>query len=735
MTAQGLMHRLSTRFQVPVFMGKTVFAALLTLWLAYRFHLDSPGTAVITVFIVMQSRNGMVLAKGFYRAFGTLVGSVVALLLAAQFAQDRIWFLAGLSLWVGFCTAGARYFRNFQAYAFVLSGYTSVLVGLPAALHPGHSFDIAIARVSDVMLGIGVASLVSATVFPQSLQELLLRSAGQRFQHFLATSCQVLQGGIPRSGWSLLHLRAIQEILQLDAYRSGGVFENRHVRLQNRKIHHMIAEMMSAAGSLHLLNSQIRRLRQETRHTVLSVLAPVLGEVASVLQGQGEDPLDSGVSAFCTRLEALRRDLPGVLVPLRESPEIPWTGEEVLALDATLLLLSRFLEDLYWYARQYQALLEPRRILPATGQEQDLPAFGRNYHRVAAIDQLHPDLVQPLTAALRSMLVVALVSFFWLRTDWTSGVAATIIAVVISALFSTFPDPVLAVRQMAWGGLVAFSAALLFAFLVVPRVQGFMALSLGLLPFLLLAPYLLSRPKWPGVAAGYGIFFPQLAIPGNGGPFDYPGMVNTGIAELVAVLVVGLTFLVILPGGNWLERSRLFRALRMQMAAVCRAPLLGLRSSFERDGRELLRQLVTDPSGRSGADAAVLRTALRMQELGEAILHLRMLHPVWRSSTPPDPGSAGVERSVDRLLGELGRLYAGSGTFTTVRELLDETVRMASDLPHSPPLASVHPFLAPERLLLVYLEVIRRVLGDLGKGGGLGRPAGLSGMRRPVHAP
>ncbi len=734
MNAMGLMHRFSGSFQIPVFMGKAVFAALLTLWLAYRLHLDSPGTAVITVFIVMQSRNGMVLAKGFYRAFGTLVGSVVALLLAGQFAQDRVWFLAGLSLWVGFCTGGARYFRNFQAYAFVLSGYTSVLVGLPAVLHPGHSFAIAITRVSDVMLGIGVASLVSAIVFPQSLQELLLRSARQRLLHFLGTSRRVLQGGIPRSGWSLLHLRAIQEILQLDAYRSGGVFENRRARLQNQKIHHMIAEMMSAAGSLHLLNSQIRRLRQESRHTILVLLTPVLEGVASALQGQEESMGGFSVSLLCTRLEEMRRDLPEILSPLREHPGTQRTEEEELALDTTLLLLSRFLEDLYWYARQYQSLLEPHRPQPAISQEPDLPAFGRTYHRVAAIDQPRPDLVQPLTAALRSMLVVALVSFFWLRTAWGSGITATIFAVVISALFSTFPDPVLAVRQMAWGGLAAFVAAVLFAFLVLPRLQGFMALSLGLLPFLVLATYLMSRSKWPGVAAGYGIFFPQLAIPGNGGPFDYPGMVNTGIAELVAVLGVGLAFLIILPGGNWLERHRLFRAFRMQMAAVCRAPLLGRRSAFERNTRELLRQLVTDPSGHSGADASILRTALRMQELGEAILHLRMLHPVWRDTALPDRDTAGVERSVDLLLREIGRLYAGSGTFVAVQEILDQTIRMALDLPPSPPLASVHSLLAPERLLLIYLEIVRRVLGDLGKGGGQGRPLGMSWMRRHAHA-
>ena len=55
----------------------------------------------------------------------------VALLFVAFFAQERVLFLGALALWVGLCTFGSQYARNFAAYSFVLSGYTVAIPNSP----------------------------------------------------------------------------------------------------------------------------------------------------------------------------------------------------------------------------------------------------------------------------------------------------------------------------------------------------------------------------------------------------------------------------------------------------------------------------------------------------------------------------------------------------------------------------------------------------------------------------
>src|SRR3984893_3604685 len=152
-----------------IFAATTTASGLLSVLHLFTFNLDQPQWALLTVFIVSQPQSGLVLAKSFYRIIGTLVGAVVALLLVALFAQERVLFLGVLALWIGVCTFGSQYARNFAAYSFVLSGYTAAIVGIPAALDAGNAFYIAAGRVTEISLGVIVAATISHVVLPNSI--------------------------------------------------------------------------------------------------------------------------------------------------------------------------------------------------------------------------------------------------------------------------------------------------------------------------------------------------------------------------------------------------------------------------------------------------------------------------------------------------------------------------------------------------------------------------------------
>ncbi|MBU2832634.1 FUSC family protein [Acidithiobacillus ferriphilus] len=609
------------QWNVWIFVLKTVLSALLALWIAYRFNLRSPSTAVITVFIVMQSRNGMVLAKGFYRALGTIIGSAVSVGLVSAFAEERVLFLLGLTIWVGFCTAGARYFRNFQAYAFVLAGYTAVLVALPAAVQPLNTFNITISRVSDVLVGIVIASLVSAIVFPQPLESLLLTTARQRFFSFLEISQRVLAGTVDQNCWSTLHVNAINETIKLDSYRSSSIFESNRARLQHRHVQQMIAESMAAGSSLHLLNTYIQQIRNESSGDLYVTFKPLLERFGKILVVSASQ-FGEASHQLVTHLKAFESEMREAVIHIRSNNQGTLTGERLLVFDTVIFLLSQFLREMILFCSRFEAFQNGTHTAPSQHLAQLLNQ-SHKHEPAIRLDRPKTDLIQPLVAAARTTIVVTIMSMFWIYTNWPSGVIATVIAVVISALFSTFPDPAAAAKQMITGFIAAFCAAIAYTFIVLPHIQGFFSLSLTLLPFLAIGPYILSSSRWAGVAAGYGILFPQLAIPDNYIPFNYSSLVNNGLGELMGVALVALVFMVIMPAGNWLERYRLSRALRMQVIASCRKPLRGLRASFERDTRELLRQLVSDATDSSGGRAEIFRTALRIQGLGEAVIQLR----------------------------------------------------------------------------------------------------------------
>ena len=55
------------------------------------------------------------------------------------------------------------------AYSFVLSGYTAIIVGIPGALDAGNAFYIAMARVTEICLGIIVSATVAHIILPDPM--------------------------------------------------------------------------------------------------------------------------------------------------------------------------------------------------------------------------------------------------------------------------------------------------------------------------------------------------------------------------------------------------------------------------------------------------------------------------------------------------------------------------------------------------------------------------------------
>lgn len=598
-----------------LFVFKTVFAALLALWLAYRFEMQSPRTAVVTVFIVMQARTGMVVAKGFYRALGTLIGSGVSLLLVAAFAQDRVFFLAGLAVWIGILTAGATLYRNFQSYAFVLAGYTACIVGLPAAVDPSHAFDIATTRLSEVLLGIGVASVVSGLVFPLSSHHLLLAAARQRFDSLMHTASRVFGFGVPRTQWAHLHLKALNDIMQLDSYRSFGVFEDQKTRAQNETVQHMSSELIAAASTLHLLNQHMLRLNRDAMIPVRDALDPLLSIGVRILMAESNASPAERLAQLAQWQQALTRQIPLIDTTMRDQ----LSAKQRLVLDAAFLLLQQFVQELLRYGQHFLALQTPPSPALIAADRSKRPLAERQFwHKT--------DWSQPLIAALRTVIVLAIMSGFWLATAWPTGEMALIIAVAISALFSTVPNPVKAAQQMGIGVFLSIALAFGFSFMILPHLYGFLGLAVGLVPFLMLGAYLMTQPKWAGMGAGFGIFFCTLAIPDNTlQAFDYLGMVNNAIALLLAIALLIIAFFTLMPTGNRLSRHRMVRALDKQMLVACQRPLTGLRRAFERDTRELVRQVASIPGLKSAYNAAALSRALTVQALGRIVIELRKL--------------------------------------------------------------------------------------------------------------
>jgi Fusaric acid resistance protein family len=233
-----------------IFAAKTTASGLIALLVAFTFNLDQPYWALLTVFIVSQpQQSGLVLAKSFYRIVGTLIGAAVALLLVGLCAQERVIFLGGLALWIGLCTFGSQYARNWAAYAFVLSGYTVAIVGIPAALDAGNAFYIATGRVTEISLGIIVAATVSHVVLPNSLVPSLSKAVADA-RTGLADYAVALFGA---GDTAPLRTRLLGQAIEIENLRTSAIFEDREIRDRSNALRLLDAALINAVGVAQLL--------------------------------------------------------------------------------------------------------------------------------------------------------------------------------------------------------------------------------------------------------------------------------------------------------------------------------------------------------------------------------------------------------------------------------------------------------------------------------------------------
>ncbi|MBV8062621.1 MAG: FUSC family protein, partial [Nevskia sp.] len=270
-----------------IFVAKTVCAALLALWIAFRLGFDSPRSAMLTVFIVAQPQTGLVLAKSFWRAIGTLVGCLATFVLVGAFSQERELFLLAMSIWVGLCTAGAALFRNFRAYAFILAGYTACLIGFPSALHPQITFSTAVFRVSEVMLGILCAGLITDLVLPQRLGLSLVNTVRGGYKEFLGFVVDALRGRLDHATQERSHNHFVANVIAFEALRDAAYFENPDARVRSGRMRLYNAEYMAATTSFHMLHQMMQRLRRRQCHHALRQLAQLYRELSEVLLPEG----------------------------------------------------------------------------------------------------------------------------------------------------------------------------------------------------------------------------------------------------------------------------------------------------------------------------------------------------------------------------------------------------------------------------------------------------------------
>jgi uncharacterized membrane protein YccC len=595
-------------------------AVILALYVAFALDLPNPWWAMATVYLAQPPRAlvGAIWAKAFYRVGGTILGMIASIVLIPNLANSPELMILALAGWIGLCVLAGVLDRTPRCYTFMLAGYTVALIGLPAAAHPEGIFDVAVTRAEEIIIGVLAPALVQSVLFPQSVASVMIEKLDDVIRRARSRISEGLRAPVPVSPpWDI----AVQ-LTEVNLLASDWRFEGAFSRFRRRALWALEERLVALLPVVTAVEDRLAVIREAGTPDLTVLTSRIAAWVATADEAgtEAQEGLAREIKAITPQLgpasnwtETVVASLTGHLM------ELVTTWQECMVLDAAIRGSSSFTRRA---ASHLIAGARPR--------------------------ALHVDRGIALLSAAVSAFTVVWVAAFGIAIQWESAAFAVGTAALCCSLFAAADDPTPLVRDMVFGFAVGMPLPLFVSFMILPRIDGFVMLSVVLFPILTVLGLLLTYPKHYIKALGATVAF-------SGGLGLQPSFVATlpSFMNIYVPLILGPIFALI---GLGLVRAlpvqhvvrRILRAGRHELAVLARA-----RPS---PGRVVWTSRMLDRVGlllprlsRIGAnEEGELAEALRDLRLGVGVVELQRL----RGSVDAD-----TRQEVDAVLGELAKHF------------------------------------------------------------------------------
>ena len=495
----------------PLLYGVRLSAAVsLALFVAFFLELDNPSWAATSAAIVCQPILGASLRKGIFRLIGTVIGATMAVVLTGMFPQNRAGFLVGMALWAACCAFAGTLMRNFAAYAAMLSGYTLAIIAGDSISAPDQVFTLAVARASEISLGIICATLVMSLSdlgrSPGKLAaalEHLVREIRFHFSDLLESA----GGGMPDG--SHLRRELIKQVASLDPMIDQAIGEAPELRYRKAILGAAMSGLFTALSGWRIVESHLRCLPPGTARTEASRVA---------------ERLPRAWHSAATDIFDDRRNLAAV--------------QSLAELEANTVS---------------QRLLADAAARVALGLSATANGLTLLHNPVAARDPNHKpglsvaDVLPALVNAMRVFISIGAAILFWILTEWPSGLTAiTFMAVTVLLLSPQQERSGRAALGFGIGTLLAACLAAVVNFALLPNHEGFLSLAVILSAVLIPLAALSTVPALAPYLVAASMNFMPLVAPSNQISFDTVAFANSALA-IVAGCAAGAVALTVIP--------------------------------------------------------------------------------------------------------------------------------------------------------------------------------------------
>ena len=455
---------------------KTCLAIALGLAIALRLDWK-PSFGTILIVVLQTPMQGATYKKGLLYIAGTLSGSIVGLVMVALFAHDRVAFIVAMALVVGFGVYRLQVSR--YPYAWLIFTVTSMLVGFFSVQEPSNAFGIAVMRSSTICLAVVVAFLVHGILWPIRAGKVF-----ERQLHGFLDGC--------RSLLSLTSRALAGEWPDPDAVRKAETAQIKAIAALRGTLDAACAD----TDRFRRFHAGYQQLVTQLYDLLLIILAVREG-IEVPRDGQpGKSPI-TGTDSIRSSLEAvdgemqelvrgLARPRDGTASPREFDVHPAATVEQTATIDtAFAAMLAGGVRDLATQVSKVRATLagveDPRQAPPPR------PAPPRTPFRLTDVK---------CRKAAGSSLVILLLGWFFIQTQWPMGLQLSIVFAAIAIALGALVPLIMVGRQLLWSLIMGAAIAAPLYLGVMPRISQYEQLipllCVALFPLLYMT---MSRPQ------------------------------------------------------------------------------------------------------------------------------------------------------------------------------------------------------------------------------------------------
>ncbi|USP40215.1 FUSC family protein [Acinetobacter sp. XS-4] len=499
-----------------IFALKTFIAGMLALFVSFELDLINPMWSIGTVLIIANPYSGMVSSKCVYRVIGTMGGAVVALTLTPHLINTPWLFTVVLSLWVGFALYVSLLDRTPRSYAFMLAGYSTAMIVFNSITYIDqyNIFDIALARVIEISIGVISSAVVSATILPMHIGSAIKQRVIKTLKDTENLFANLLTADPQQNNTQLL-ATITRDTTDIHALAVHLSYEKGELHGMTKPLQEMLHQISMVVANLVALSERIKQL-QELRfiETHSEKLQQLSAHVVHFLE-QKDLIIDENILQLPDEFES-------DFLSLMESAS---THQQVLVA-AMKMDVRHFISNVLAVKVLWQRIQQGNKEIP-----DNITPMTTKY------PSLHRDHGVAIRGGISAVLITFIVTGVWIISGWKAGFMMAQMGAVTACILTALDNPVPVLRIFIWGSIASAVLVFVYAFGIFPHVTTFWELGLVLLPMFLFAVSMMANQMLMPVGMVLGINTMMGLNLHNAYSMDAVSYLDGSFAMILGVLV------------------------------------------------------------------------------------------------------------------------------------------------------------------------------------------------------